>query len=305
MCVELAKAVWCHSKGSSRRPEQQANSSNRPHGKRRVQLRGVVRRRQGRAQPARPQRPRVRWRGARQHRIRGTAKAAAAMGAAPPVLPAGGRSSEPAPPAPAASASPRLPRPLPAPRPHPAVPRTRALATIRLQRPARRQRPTPRRPPCRCAASRAPRAPAHTPARPPCAGADAGRWSAASRGAQVVLAEVGAASGPPRGGGRPGRWRRHVGGAGAVPGGGAGSSRPVRVAVAARTAGARIRTSGAERPKRGRKSKRAKRAEYESMHAPSSVVCGCRTATARPSRVCVRLRGEDRCEPCFPRVSAS
>ncbi|OMC53942.1 translation initiation factor IF-2 [Mycobacterium sp. IS-2888] len=193
--------------------------------------------------------------------------AAAAEATAPAAPPAG----QPKPPAPGQPATPGMtpgPRPGPAPKPGVRTPRVGNNPFSSAQ-PVDRPIPRPMAPRPGAARPGAPRPGASPGSMPPRPG---------GAGAQGRPARAG---GPRPGGGRPGgpgggrdagggNYRGGGGGVGAAPGGGGGfRGRPGgggRPGQRGGAAGAFGRPGGA--PRRGRKSKRAKRAEYENMQAP-------------------------------------
>ncbi|OMC57336.1 translation initiation factor IF-2 [Mycobacterium sp. IS-836] len=195
--------------------------------------------------------------------------AAAAEATAPPAPPSG-QPKAPAPgqPAPPPGMTPG-PRPGPAPKPGVRTPRVGNNPFSSAQ-PVDRPIPRPMAPRPGAARPGAPRPGASPGSMPPRPG---------GAGAQGRPARAG---GPRPGGGRPGgpgggrdagggNYRGGGGGVGAAPGGGGGfRGRPGggggRPGQRGGAAGAFGRPGGA--PRRGRKSKRAKRAEYENMQAP-------------------------------------
>lgn len=209
-----------------------------------------------------------------------TAAAPAATAEAPPAPPAPPRPQpgQPAAPAPAQPAGPPAPQPgmTPGPRPGP-IPKPRAPRVgnnpFSSAQPVDRPIPRPQAPRPGAARPGAPRPGASPGSMPPRPGGAAGQGRPARPGA------------PRPGGGRPGgpggrsdggggNYRGGGGGVGAPPGGGGGfRGRPGgggggggRPGQRGGAAGAFGRPGGA--PRRGRKSKRAKRAEYENMQAP-------------------------------------
>ena len=226
--------------------------------------------------------------------------AAPAPAAAAPAAPAGPKPGAPKPPAavpeppeppvaPAAaavSATPTHtepapgPRPGPAPGPKPAAPRPPRVGNnpFSSQQPVDRPIPRPQvpRPGARPGPGAGPRVtPGNMPPRPP--GAAAGRPARPGAPRPGGGPRPGPGQGARPGGAGGGNYRGSGPGAGAGaggapgaaggfrgrPGGGGGGGRPGQRGGAA---GAFGRPGGA--PKRGRKSKRAKRAEYENMQAP-------------------------------------
>jgi translation initiation factor IF-2 len=231
----------------------------------------------------------------------GAGAAKTAVKAAPPAAqkpaapkPAAPRAPEPpAPPAPAPAAeqpqaapapAPSRPGPVPGPRPAPRpAARTPRVGNNPFSTAQPVERPIPRPPAPRPGAPRpgAPRpgaSPGSMPPRPGGAGAGQGRGPrpGAPRPTFGGGRPGGAPSGGrPGGGGGGGNYRGGAGGGGvgAPPGGGGGGfrGRPGgggggRPGQRGGAAGAFGRPGGA--PRRGRKSKRAKRAEYENMQAP-------------------------------------
>ncbi len=207
------------------------------------------------------------------------AKAAPAKAAPAPAAPAAAAPPAPAPQAPTPAASAPAPSPAPAPgapRPGPAAPGPKpAPRTPRVgnnpfssAQPVDRPIPRPQAPRPGAPRSGAPRpgaSPGNMPPRP--GGGVPGR---APRPGAARPGPSGRGPGAPAGGGRPGGGGNYRGGApsGAPPAGGfrgrpGGGGRPGQRGGAA---GAFGRPGGA--PKRGRKSKRQKRQEYDSMQAP-------------------------------------
>ncbi|MET0757408.1 MAG: translation initiation factor IF-2 [Mycobacterium sp.] len=207
-------------------------------------------------------------------------KAQAPTPAAPP---------EPAAPAPPAAVAPTSPGPIPAPRPGPApsAPPKPAARTPRVgnnpfssAQPVDRPIPRPQAPrpgaPRPAGGPRPGASPGNMPPRPGGAGAP-GRPArpGAPRPAPGGRGPGGGPGGRPAGGGGGGNYRGGGAGAGTGapagggggyrgrPGGGGGGGRPGQRGGAA---GAFGRPGGA--PRRGRKSKRQKRQEYDSMQAP-------------------------------------
>ncbi|WP_082992991.1 translation initiation factor IF-2 [Mycobacterium sp. 1245111.1] len=184
------------------------------------------------------------------------------------------------PPAPAASPGPSPTRPGPTPGPRPAAPKPAARTPRVGNNPFSSAQPVERpampRP-------QAPRPGAPRPGAPRPGGASPGNMPPRPAGAAGRPARPGGPRpgpggrpGAPAGGGRPGGGGNYRGGGGGGgvgappgggfrgrPGGGGGGGRPGQRGGAA---GAFGRPGGA--PRRGRKSKRAKRAEYENMQAP-------------------------------------
>ncbi len=236
------------------------------------------------------------------------AKAAVKAAAPAPQKPAGPKPSAPrapeppAPPAPVAeepqvqaapqasaptpTPTPTRPGPTPGPRPAPKpAARTPRVGNNPFSSAQPVERPIPRLPAPRPGAARpgAPRpgaAPGSKPPRPGGAGGGQGRPSRPGGGPRPGFGgrpAGGPGGGRPGGGGGGGNYRGGGAGGGGVgappggggggfrgrPGGGAGGGRPGQRGGAA---GAFGRPGGA--PRRGRKSKRAKRAEYENMQAP-------------------------------------
>jgi translation initiation factor IF-2 len=199
-----------------------------------------------------------------------------------PARPSAPPPGQPAPPAPGEQAPPSgaTPGPRPGPIPKPAA-RTPRVGNNPFSSTPSVDRPIPR--------PQAPRPGAPRPGAPRPGGASPGsmppRPGGAGGGGQFRPARTGGGGGGPRpgGGGRPGgpgggrtdggggNYRGGGGGVGAAPGGGGGfQGRPGggggRPGQRGGAAGAFGRPGGA--PRRGRKSKRAKRAEYENMQAP-------------------------------------
>jgi translation initiation factor IF-2 len=198
-----------------------------------------------------------------------------------PARPSAPPPGQPAPPAPGEQAPPSgaTPGPRPGPIPKPAA-RTPRVGNNPFSSTPSVDRPIPR--------PQAPRPGAPRPGAPRPGGASPGsmppRPGGAGGGGQFRPARTGGGGGPrPGGGGRPGgpgggrtdggggNYRGGGGGVGAAPGGGGGfQGRPGggggRPGQRGGAAGAFGRPGGA--PRRGRKSKRAKRAEYENMQAP-------------------------------------
>jgi translation initiation factor IF-2 len=197
-----------------------------------------------------------------------------------PARPSAPPPGEPAPPAPGEQAPPSgaTPGPRPGPIPKPAA-RTPRVGNNPFSSTPSVDRPIPR--------PQAPRPGAPRPGAPRPGGASPGsmppRPGGAGGGGQFRPARTGGGGPRPGGGGRPGgpgggrtdggggNYRGGGGGVGAAPGGGGGfQGRPGggggRPGQRGGAAGAFGRPGGA--PRRGRKSKRAKRAEYENMQAP-------------------------------------
>ncbi|WP_445161136.1 translation initiation factor IF-2 [Mycobacterium sp. Dal123C01] len=198
-----------------------------------------------------------------------------------PARPSAPPPGQPAPPAPGEQAPPSgaTPGPRPGPIPKPAA-RTPRVGNNPFSSTPSVDRPIPR--------PQAPRPGAPRPGAPRPGGASPGSMPprpGGSSGGQFRPARTGGGGGGPRpgGGGRPGgpgggrtdggggNYRGGGGGVGAAPGGGGGfQGRPGggggRPGQRGGAAGAFGRPGGA--PRRGRKSKRAKRAEYENMQAP-------------------------------------
>ncbi|MBE9628655.1 translation initiation factor IF-2, partial [Mycolicibacterium smegmatis] len=200
-------------------------------------------------------------------------KPAAPQPAAPSARAASAAPSAPAAPAPGATPGPRPtpgatpgPRPGPAPKPAPRTPRV-GNNPFSTQQPADRPIPRPQpRPGPRPGGGPRP-SPGNMPPRPATAAGRGGPRPGPRPGGGPRPAGQG---GRPGGGGGGGNYRGGGagGGGGAAAGGfrgrpGGGGGRPGQRGGAA---GAFGRPGGA--PKRGRKSKRAKRAEYENMQAP-------------------------------------
>jgi translation initiation factor IF-2 len=186
---------------------------------------------------------------------------------------------EPAPPEPGEQAPPSgaTPGPRPGPIPKPAA-RTPRVGNNPFSSTPSVDRPIPR--------PQAPRPGAPRPGAPRPGGASPGsmppRPGGGGGGGQFRPARTGGGGPRPGGGGRPGgpgggrsdggggNYRGGGGGVGAAPGGGGFQGRPGggggRPGQRGGAAGAFGRPGGA--PRRGRKSKRAKRAEYENMQAP-------------------------------------
>ncbi|WP_099040257.1 translation initiation factor IF-2 [Mycobacterium neglectum] len=197
--------------------------------------------------------------------------AAAAAPAAPPAAPA-------APPAPTPGATPG-PRPSPAPKPAARAPRV-GNNPFSSQTPVERPAPRPQAPRPGAPRPGAPRpgmSPGNMPPRPAgprpgAAGAGRPGGPRPGPGSRGPGGGGGGRPGGPGGGGGGGNYRGGGagGGGGAAPAAGGGyRGRPGgggRPGQRGGAAGAFGRPGGA--PKRGRKSKRAKRAEYENMQAP-------------------------------------
>ncbi|WP_083453033.1 translation initiation factor IF-2 [Mycolicibacterium goodii] len=197
---------------------------------------------------------------------------AAPQPAAPSAPAASAAPSAPAAPTPGATPGPRPtpgatpgPRPGPAPKPAPRTPRV-GNNPFSTQQPADRPIPRPQpRPGPRPGGGPRP-SPGNMPPRPATAAGRGGPRPGPRPGGGPRPAGQG---GRPGGGGGGGNYRGGGAGGGAAAGGGfrgrpgGGGGRPGQRGGAA---GAFGRPGGA--PKRGRKSKRAKRAEYENMQAP-------------------------------------
>jgi translation initiation factor IF-2 len=196
-----------------------------------------------------------------------------------PARPSAPPPGEPAPPEPGEQAPPSgaTPGPRPGPIPKPAA-RTPRVGNNPFSSTPSVDRPIPR--------PQAPRPGAPRPGAPRPGGASPGsmppRPGGGGGGGQFRPARTGGGGARPGGGGRPGgpgggrsdggggNYRGGGGGVGAAPGGGGFQGRPGggggRPGQRGGAAGAFGRPGGA--PRRGRKSKRAKRAEYENMQAP-------------------------------------
>jgi translation initiation factor IF-2 len=195
-----------------------------------------------------------------------------------PARPSAPPPGQPAPPAPGEQAPPSgaTPGPRPGPIPKPAA-RTPRVGNNPFSSTPSVDRPIPR--------PQAPRPGAPRPGAPRPGGASPGSMPprpGGGAGGQFRPARTGGGGPRPGGGGRPGgpgggrtdggggNYRGGGGGVGAAPGGGGFQGRPGggggRPGQRGGAAGAFGRPGGA--PRRGRKSKRAKRAEYENMQAP-------------------------------------